>query len=922
MTITPGAIDISALSDEDALQFAAAPSETPPALPVSAPAQLPGAIDLGQLSDAQAAQFVGPEGLSGGVSMAESFGRGALSGATFDFDDDIGLSDKAAKAAAKKANPWTHFAGEVVGSLAPMAAAAPLAAVRGTGLLARGARGVGSALNPARTETLGQAALQGAKVGVTYGALSGAGHADIKDADSFADAAVKRLVGAGLGAGAGAVLGPAAGALGHGASKLIGAGMNRLSPELQDIVAAASAPETQGVRDLARYARYDGYTTDDFARLRTAMNDPAQAHRYEGLNLLEALEVQGMRAMPHTGELKPGVKVSPNLSDAAQDAANTQGEGRQLAREAWATRNQEMGAKVTADVDQMFGDRTGAAVANQFGRTIPSKADDIAALPRMIDDAFGSGAAAENNIAAIAARADKLNARYDRMRKQPDIFTNELGEMAKRSPVMAKAIKDAAEVDDIARALKADGPLPVGAGSMGDWVKGLATAEGQVLQHLKPSNILDIHHQLVLAAKPTAASDPAAVMKATQLKNWFSNWVDRQYKGHKDLRSEYTAFKASMEGAELAEKLPLVGGALKPEALTFLENAERKYMQAAQVAERRSRAWEANRLRIERGDINPRTGAPYKTPLEQARRDTERAIDLASAWREVIDGFRATWGEKLKQEIAGAKAPEKLLDKALTQAGRERIVRVLGERNGNAFVENLLTVEARRQGMALSLKAGGADHAALQFYEKAVREGRTDAVEAFRQAWGERIKQELAAAGTPAQVAQVVRSLLTKEGKDRIHRILGPEEGRMFVEMLYNKEQQLGLGQRLYGGPDTAYKLARQKKTEALSNAVAALKPWAPQPMEFLRSLGQLTSARYTQQRADAMNRLLSQQGPESVTAAIDAIIARSQLAQTGAPYVLRPGLRVTGPATGAAVGNMEDARNAPRPPMLLPYKP
>src|SRR5688572_486568 len=63
--------------------------------------------------------------------MLESFGRGVLGGATLGFEDEIGLADKDRQEASRKANPWTHFAGEVVGTIAPAVVATPLAAVRG-----------------------------------------------------------------------------------------------------------------------------------------------------------------------------------------------------------------------------------------------------------------------------------------------------------------------------------------------------------------------------------------------------------------------------------------------------------------------------------------------------------------------------------------------------------------------------------------------------------------------------------------------------------------------------------------------------------------------------------------------------------------------------------------------------------------------
>lgn len=148
--------------------------------------------------------------------LLESFGRGAAEGATFGFDDKLGL-DKERREASRKANPWTHFAGEMIGGILPMVGSGGIgAAVKGTGLAARGVRGAASLMTPGEINTIGQAAAQGAKLGAVYGGLSGAGHADVKPTDGYAEALAKRGVGAATGAAEGAVIGPVLGVAGHG----------------------------------------------------------------------------------------------------------------------------------------------------------------------------------------------------------------------------------------------------------------------------------------------------------------------------------------------------------------------------------------------------------------------------------------------------------------------------------------------------------------------------------------------------------------------------------------------------------------------------------------------------------------------------------------------------------------------------------
>jgi hypothetical protein len=145
------------------------------------------------------------------VGMLESLGRGAVEGLTFGFDDKLGM-DKDRREQSRKDNPWTHFAGEMVGGLAPVVATG------GAGALVKGGTSIGAkvaqtALRPlalAETTSLGGAAAQGAKIGASYGGLSGAGHSDDGD----------MLSGAAQGALTGAMVGPVVGAAAHGVGRV------------------------------------------------------------------------------------------------------------------------------------------------------------------------------------------------------------------------------------------------------------------------------------------------------------------------------------------------------------------------------------------------------------------------------------------------------------------------------------------------------------------------------------------------------------------------------------------------------------------------------------------------------------------------------------------------------------------------------
>ncbi len=205
------------------------------------------------------------------VSAFESFGRGAVEGATFGFEDKLGF-DKARREQSRKANPWTHFAGEIVGGIAPMvasggaaaglragsaaiSAAAPRVARAGTGV----ARGIEAAMLPSEVAGIGGAMAQGAKLGLTYGGLSGAGHADVNEDDDLGSAALKRVTRAVKGAGIGVTLGAPMGAAGHA--------VGRAAQNVMGARAAANAETADATSGslvaIARSLERDRITPDD-----------------------------------------------------------------------------------------------------------------------------------------------------------------------------------------------------------------------------------------------------------------------------------------------------------------------------------------------------------------------------------------------------------------------------------------------------------------------------------------------------------------------------------------------------------------------------------------------------------------------------------------------------------------------------------
>jgi hypothetical protein len=377
------------------------------------------------------------------------------------------------------------------------------------------------------------------------------------------------------------------------------------------------------------------------------------------------------------------------------------------------------------------------------------------------------------------------------------------------------------------------------------------------LQILTPANILDIHHALVLQAKPRVGGDPVAQMQATRLKQWWSQFADAMLQGHKPLRADYARFKMMMEAQDLGTQLPLLGGE-RSAAAQFL-------------------------AKVERDRLIARTRALRFPSATDARKAAEAADD-------VLEAFRRSWGETLKEQIARATNPNQLaqfVDQALTPAGRARIGSIMGDEAAE-FVQELTLLAARNHGLALGRARGGSDSATMQFLGRLLRERNTAALDEFRRAWGSRLRDDLAAAESPAAVNSIIRSLISPEGKRRILNVLGDVRGREFIESLYNKATQSRLGNWLYGNSDTAYKLQEIESQKALSDVGTV--------RGILNAIRHLATEAMRQRRADQANMMLSRQGPAQVGPMLDSILARQQLRTTGHPYLVRPALPAIGP--------------------------
>lgn len=341
----------------------------------------------------------------------ESFLRGSAEGATFGFDDKLGLS-KEAREASKKANPLLHFAGEAVGAIAPMLVATPLAAVRGAGLLARGARALATPFTLGEANTLGQAVKQGTKLGTVYGGGSGAGHADVGEDDTLGGALAKRAEGAATGATLGAAVGAPLGVAGYGVSRLAQAvggareaaraetkdagagaltalsralGRDRLSPQdLIDEISAAfpnsrtlTMPQIEKIVGMSNEGEQQKAIAAAIGVRPQAVGAYLKRLREAGqdapLNIVDRAKLSG----------KPG--AGENTEWTLRAASASPGEARAIARERLVERQVGQGQRLSDAITRHIGEPDFEARAAQLGSEIRARNDTLFDAARHVD---------------------------------------------------------------------------------------------------------------------------------------------------------------------------------------------------------------------------------------------------------------------------------------------------------------------------------------------------------------------------------------------------------------------------------------------------------------------------------------------------------------------------------------------------------
>ena len=633
---------------------------------------------------------------------ARGLSNAVMSGATFGFDDEIAaalqtgfgfLGDwdaevnrmRAEKRAFAKSNPYSSFAGEVIGGL-------PTLFIPGLG-------GVSMVEKGRKAATLGNFLWEGAKTGAKYGAVAGVGNAD-PDTDAsltghLANRALGGAAGTVIGAGAGAGLGAVAKGVNTVANHLI-PGWNAASDALpmlaKDGTAAEVAARRQALKDIALELRRDsvdpvtavrnmlpeyrtgargtlsgdqietlvsrhlaGDSTADIAkalgvgqdvvRRMTARFDDEIRPRFDGGNVLDAI-----RTPTRPGE----VVAAPNTFDLARMAAQSEGRGRQVAMQRLLQREADEPDAVTGLIRRTFG-------ADDFDRFAKEFGDETQVIARrMYGDLHDSTAPvlslAQPELAGLA-NSDAFK-RFLNVAVQDAMIR---GDEALARRIMAGQL-DPRAVDLIQRKLRE------AASSVGD-----TTTAG--LARTMRDRILSVAD----TAMPTFWGT----------RGWYRNRM------------------AAEEAFDLGRRPGPRSGHSGSDALLFW----RKYM-GDPVAERPGATTGGILPSVEKGIALAER--ELKTVTDPERRAIiEASLQSAKAEREqiaaVVGNFRMAFGQSLIDALSKRDTANQFLKVAQSKAFKERVLEILGRRDGADFLARLDA--AYRQSRTLNTLYGNSDTA-------------------------------------------------------------------------------------------------------------------------------------------------------------------------------------------------------------------
>lgn len=178
-------------------------------------------------------------------------------------------------------------------------------------------------------------------------------------------------------------------------------------------------------------------------------------------------------------------------------------------------------------------------------------------------------------------------------------------------------------------------------------------------------------------------------------------------------------------------------------------------------------------------------------------------------------------------------------------------------------------------------------------------------VDELRKSFGEAVKDRVADArfGRAAPVNDIVTDLLSQNQQKLLQEMLGPEQGREFIQTLFGYNTRKELGETLYGGPDTAYKLQRAEGRRPVYDVAAHVVTgkWGSIPSDVAHAV----STTYKQNANDQINRMMAEQGVDAVRSMLKTYVSdRAKAAPLHAPAI-QSATQATTPAlvSGAAGG-------------------
>jgi len=214
--------------------------------------------------------------------------------------------------------------------------------------------------------------------------------------------------------------------------------------------------------------------------------------------------------------------------------------------------------------------------------------------------------------------------------------------------------------------------------------------------------MLDIHHALVMNAKPPIGGPTAESVMAGKLKNWFTQWADNNFAKHKGMREDYAHIRRVMDATEKGADLPLNAPADHPSLQFYRKMAA----DVPKLDDAVTRMKTQMAIAAQNGS-SPKSLQAYKGHIARVER-------IAENRRSIVDEFRKAYGESLKQELAtrGDNGPSQVIRSLTTQAGKRNILEILGPEKGRAYIESLYN-KALQQRLGNTLY-GGSDTAFKQ----------------------------------------------------------------------------------------------------------------------------------------------------------------------------------------------------------------